>query len=116
MKYIERSTAQNDLMKIRRSNEDSCHFEFYTDGSLINQGTMNSNMTCGFIQVRDRAPYSKFTTNIKLWPSSAKGELIAIILALLTVPDRSDVIIQTDSENTLNRFYNLQKLNFVLTP
>ena len=36
MKYIERSTAQNDLMKIRRSNEDSCQFEFYTDGSLIN--------------------------------------------------------------------------------
>ncbi len=66
IKYIERSTAQNDLMKIRRSNEDSCQFEFYTDGSLINQGTMNSNITCGFIQVGDRAPYSEFTTNIEL--------------------------------------------------
>src|SRR6266542_3826962 len=81
----------------------------------LNQGIMNSNMTCGFIQVGDRASYSEFTTNIELWPSSAKGELTAIILALLTVPDRSDVIIQTDSENTLNRFYDLQKLNFVLT-
>ena len=58
-------------------------------------------MTCGFIQIGDCAPYSEFIINIELWPSSAKEELTAIILALLTVPNWSEVIIQTNSKNAL---------------
>ena len=64
-KYIERSETRNELIRIQKQNEKSRRFEFYTDGSLIEPGTENCNMTSGFIQVGETAEFSQFATNIE---------------------------------------------------
>ncbi len=73
-------------------------------------------MTSGFIQVAETAEFSQFATNIEQWPSSSRGELSAIVSALLTVPPNSEIIIQTDSKNTIDHFNKIEKTNFSLTP
>src|SRR4051812_18050202 len=60
IKYVTHSTARNDLLTIFEQNKPFSRFEFYTDGSLIDFGTQQCNMTCGFIQVADTANYSEF--------------------------------------------------------
>ena len=53
---------------------------------------------------------TNFTTTIKVWPFSLKGELIAVILAVLTTKKNSKITIYTDSLNMINLFVYLKKI------
>ena len=73
-------------------------FQIYTDGSLSQEGN-RCNMGSGWVQVDEehelvlREGFAK----LKDWPSSTKPELIAIWLALFTIPTSCHIYIYSDS-------------------
>jgi ribonuclease HI len=114
-KYIERTSTRNELYKIQEEFKKSKTFEFYTDGSLIEQGTINCALSCAFKQIGKNAPVRSFATELENWPSSIRSELSAIILAIITVPKNSNVTIYTDSLNSIKHIQQLEKNNFIIT-
>jgi len=89
-------TLEQQLQNNRE--RDSNILWFYTDGSLrfIEGG---SKMGAGWVQVDSEGKLclAEGRCRIEAWPSSTKPELVAIWLALLTVPSNSKVVIRTDS-------------------
>ena len=115
-RYFEFSNARNELYSIQRKFKESSKFEFFTDGSLIEVGSEYCSISSGFIQVGSNANYVEFSTTLEHWPSSAKGELMAIVCAIITVPNNSEIIIYTDSENTIKHFKKIEQTKFKLNP
>ena len=52
-------------------------------------------------------PNTVFKTGSTLWPSSSKAESLAILTALLTVPESREVKIFTDSQSCIDNFHKL---------
>ena len=89
-------------------NQDSntC-YEFYTDGSLKSRGSKEVAMGSAWIQTQGPQPNSTFKASPSCWPSSFKAESVAILMALLTVPDRRKVRIYTDSQTCIDTYHKL---------
>src|SRR5207247_9877693 len=81
--------------------ESASKLEFYTDGSLFNQNTLDSSMSFGLIQTHPSSLQVKLSATIDNWPSSLRSELAAILSALLISPKQCDVTIFTDSESII---------------
>ncbi|GBC05218.1 hypothetical protein RclHR1_00610030 [Rhizophagus clarus] len=96
LELLESGLSRNELLIIQKKfaifdNPNCCIFEFFTDGSLIELGTEHCNISCMFAHL-DRSfgiPQVEFYTTIDKWPSAYRGELLAVILALMVVPYRS---------------------------
>ncbi|CAB4385505.1 unnamed protein product [Rhizophagus irregularis] len=119
---LDSSTSRNDLLAIQRTlapfdNNNYYIFEFYTDGSLIELGTEQCNISCAFAQISDLfdIPHVEFYSTIDKWPSAYRGELLAVLLALSVVPKNSKVRINTDSLNVITQFEKLKKSRFSQT-
>ena len=76
---------------------------FYTDGSLKRYENY-VDMGVGWVQIENELEISRFNAKTKVWPSSTRVEVIAILTAILTVNYNSEVSIFTDSKNTLSIF------------
>ncbi|GBC00137.1 hypothetical protein RclHR1_03760001 [Rhizophagus clarus] len=122
LELLEPGLSRNELLIIQRKfaifdNPNCCIFEFFTDGSLIELGTEQCNISCAFAHL-DRSfgiPQVEFYTTIDKWPSAYRGELLAVILALMVVPYRSKVRINIDSLNVITMFEGFKCNNFSLT-
>src|SRR6266487_1834566 len=102
---------QNQLTDIflHFSSIDLDTIEFYTDGSLAkNKSSEKMGMGSGWISLNGNCSFSCSTST---WPSFTRAELLAIYTALLTVPINRSVIIKTDSQAAIDRFY--RSSNFI---
>ncbi|CAB4413093.1 unnamed protein product [Rhizophagus irregularis] len=80
------------------------NIEYYTDGSLANQIIDTNNhshnmadntmVNSAFYTNNEEGKYSVYSS-LSFWPSSTRAEIVAIILALLTAPENSNVTIYT---------------------
>jgi ribonuclease HI len=82
-------------------------YEFYTDGSLKDRGSLKSAMESSWIQTLGPNPNTIFKIGSSSWPSSSKAEALAIFTALLTVPEKRKVKIVTDSQTCIDTFRKL---------
>ncbi|RHZ45287.1 hypothetical protein Glove_682g6 [Diversispora epigaea] len=74
------------------------YLEFYSNGSLTEQGTQHMCMGSAWIQTSGPQLLSTFSCGVSSWPSSSHAEVIAIFTALLTAPSQCKVKINTDSQ------------------
>jgi ribonuclease HI len=86
-------------------------FQFYTDGSLGNTPDQEKKMGAAWLQTKGPNPGNFYLASITDWPSSCKAELVAIILAIVTVPQSSKVEIVTDSASCIDTYNRLSKPN-----
>ena len=92
-------------------------FEFYTDGSLINRGAKEeeTKMGAAWLQSKGPTPSSNFVCGVQNWPSSCRAEATAILIAILTVPREKVIKIYTDSQNCIDTFKKVAKIDPKLT-
>ncbi|PKY32287.1 hypothetical protein RhiirB3_450369 [Rhizophagus irregularis] len=55
-RYIDFSESRNDLLRIQQQLSDTSTLTFYTDGSLIDNGSESCSMSFGFAQACDLSP------------------------------------------------------------
>jgi ribonuclease HI len=84
-------------------------FQFYTDGSLGRVQDQSLRMGAAWIQTDGSNPGRSFQAAVDNWPSSTRAELVAIILAILSVPNDSAVEIRTDSSSCINSYAKIIK-------
>jgi ribonuclease HI len=65
-------------------------------------------MGAAWLQEKGPNPGSSFQAGVDNWPSALRAELVAIILTLLVLPQRSQVEIRTDSATCINTLQKLQ--------
>ncbi|CAG8669182.1 11380_t:CDS:2 [Rhizophagus irregularis] len=61
-RYIDFSESRNDLLRIQQQLSDTSTLTFYTDGSLIDNGSESCSMSFGFAQACDLSPKVLFTS------------------------------------------------------
>jgi len=88
---------------------DALSFQFYTDGSLGNSSDGEKRMGAAWVQTEGPNQGNFFAAGVTDWPSSYRAEIVAIILAMLTVPQNSEIEIVTDSASCINTFHRLYK-------
>jgi len=84
-------------------------YQFYTDGSLGKAHDQSSRMGAAWLQTEGPNPGRTFQAGIDNWPSSTRAELVAILLATLSVPNGSIVEIRTDSAACIATFETINK-------
>ena len=72
-------------------------------------------MGIGWVQILNNQVLYQFSASIKLWPSSYKAELMAILSAITTVSCDSQVHIFTDSQSIISKYQTLITLNHAST-
>jgi len=65
LRYIKESSVNEILTDIQRKFRNYLHFDFYTDGSLINHKTEQSSMSCAFYQTNPLSPNTTFNTTLE---------------------------------------------------
>ncbi|RHZ83397.1 hypothetical protein Glove_95g62 [Diversispora epigaea] len=86
------------------NNFSTQYLEFYSDGSLTEQGTQHMRMGSAWIQTSGPQLLSTFLCGVSSWPSSSHAEVIAIFTALLIAPSQCKVKINTDSQTCIDTF------------
>ncbi|RHZ54202.1 hypothetical protein Glove_429g60 [Diversispora epigaea] len=86
------------------NNFSTQYLEFYSDGSLTEQGTQHMRMGSAWIQTSGPQLLSTFSCGVSSWPSSSHAEVIAIFTALLTAPSQCKVKINTNSQTYIDTF------------
>src|SRR5581483_10261530 len=109
LRYLEHSVDREYLLKIQSTFANINTLEFYTDGSLINQGSIESNMTFGFWETTTNTTFTSASTR---YPSSYHAEVFAILTCLITSPHQSRIKIFTDSQSALLVFNNYKRNNY----
>jgi ribonuclease HI len=99
--------AAQTLQLIAQNNSLHSQFTFYTDGSVNNITNNGCKMSIGWIQIQDETILHQYSAEIKLWPSSYKAELIAILSAITTCPKMSTITIYTDSQSIISKYNKL---------
>jgi len=61
-------------------------------------------MNIGWIQIQNNTIIETYSSRIKLWPSSYKAELMAILSAICICPRNSNIQIYTDSLSVISKF------------
>ncbi|PKK65253.1 hypothetical protein RhiirC2_786430 [Rhizophagus irregularis] len=79
-------------------------FQFYSDGSVSDIGTINSRSGFGWLQTNPLVPQLSFTGSTIFFPSSFKSESMAILTILLVLPFNATCHIYTDSQNCIDTF------------
>ncbi|GBC02443.1 hypothetical protein RclHR1_04620010 [Rhizophagus clarus] len=119
-KWLDDRELQDTLMNIKQAiqegwKDDAVNrkLDIYTDGSLTTSQYRNTishyksdnyyvSMGAGvYIKDQQNREY-KIATKVRNWPSSTRSEIIAILLALMAVPEEADVVIYTDSKCALD--------------
>ncbi|CAB5138786.1 unnamed protein product [Rhizophagus irregularis] len=106
-RWIKQDTLKQELTNIRHQLKSLKNIEYYTDGSLANRTIDNNDLLhradnttvdlgAVFYTSNELGEFSVYSC-LSLWPSSTRAEIVAIFLALLTVPENSNVTIYTDS-------------------
>ena len=72
-------------------------------------------MGIGWVQILNNQVLHQFLASIKLWPSSYKVELMAILSAITTVSCNSQVLIFTDSQLIISKYQTQITLNHAST-
>jgi ribonuclease HI len=109
---IESEEHREGLIKEYRLNyhrDQTKDFQFYTDGSLGNTVDQDRRMGAAWLQTKGPNQDNFYITGVTDWPSSCRAELVAIILAVLTVPQTSKVEIVTDSASCISTYNRLVK-------
>ncbi|PKB97445.1 hypothetical protein RhiirA5_433146 [Rhizophagus irregularis] len=79
-------------------------FQFYSDGSVSDIGTINSRSGFGWLQTNPLVPQLSFTGSTIFFSSSFKSESLAILTILLVLPFNATCHIYTDSQNCIDTF------------
>ena len=109
---IDSEEHKENLIREYRLNHNSDQvrdFQFYTDGSLGSAKNQEKRMGAAWLQTKGPNQDNFFATGVTDWPSSHRAELVAIILAVLTVPQASRVKIVTDSVSCIHTYNRLIK-------
>ena len=85
------------------------HVTYYTDGSVQNLGLSNISSASAWIETSTVTPTTYATSIENEWTSSTKAELIAVLTAMLTAPEHSQVDIYLDSKAVIDKFKSLAK-------
>jgi len=118
-KFINFSIDRNQLIEINNhlNLQNERRFEIYTDGSVCDFGKEQCVISFGFIILMDNQLLHKFRSEISYFPSSNKAELLAVISALIVLPNHSEITIYTDSNNVITEYYNIiDRNNFDISP
>ncbi|PKB99820.1 hypothetical protein RhiirA5_429120 [Rhizophagus irregularis] len=91
------------------------NFEFYSDGSVSDIGTINSKSGFGWLQTNPLIPQLSFNGSSIFFPSSFKSESLAILTILLVLPFNATCHIYTDSQNCIDIF-NQRLLSPTISP
>ncbi|CAB4485285.1 unnamed protein product [Rhizophagus irregularis] len=91
------------------------NFEFYSDGSVFNIGTIDSKSGFGWVQTDPSVPITTFNGSTIFFPSSFKSESLAILTILITLPPHATCKIYTDSQNCIDTF-NSRLNSSVISP
>src|SRR5207248_7992289 len=65
---MDRTVFKRQLRDSSLQLESASKLEFYTDGSLFNQNTLDSLMSFGLIQTHPSSPQVKLSATIDNWP------------------------------------------------
>ncbi|CAB4425258.1 unnamed protein product [Rhizophagus irregularis] len=113
-RWIDDDNLKAQLIDIRNILAERTEVEYYTDGSLMpsiptsvgkqNPNLVYTNMGAAFCVNNESALSAQ--TNLSLWPSSTRAELVAIFLALLTGPTNAKIRIYTDSQSAIYMINN----------
>ncbi|PKB94072.1 hypothetical protein RhiirA5_404900 [Rhizophagus irregularis] len=113
-RWIDDDNLKAQLIDIRNILAERTEVEYYTDGSLMpsiptsvgkqNPNLVYTNMGAAFCV--NNEPALSAQTNLSLWPSSTRAELVAIFLALLTGPMNAKIRIYTDSQSAIYMINN----------
>ncbi|GES77440.1 ribonuclease H-like domain-containing protein [Rhizophagus clarus] len=105
-RWIEDDNLKIRLIEIRKALAERITVEYYTDGSFTSNfptsadiqdtNLIHTNMGAAFCV--NNEPSLSAQTNLSLWTSSTRSELVAIFMALLTSPIDAKVKIYTDSQ------------------
>lgn len=97
-----------------KTNLDGKNFYFYTDGSMINHAIEFVAVAGAFIQVdkTQQTEISRSGYKIESFPSAFKGEMLAILLTLFTVPDDAVIHIFTDSLGAISLLEHDNAFNY----
>src|SRR6266498_1696752 len=94
-----------DFIKLFRSRSS---FTFYTDGSVMNLGSLAIKAGCAWCEINTVVP-STFQAAVAVdWISSTKAELMAVLTAVATLPSDCNVQIYTDSKALIDKFHLIQ--------
>jgi ribonuclease HI len=110
-RFISKGRSLQELSTIQSRFSSSSRLEFYTDGSLIRQNSLDSNLSCAFIQTYGFAVPTTFCAQLENFPSSTKAETVAILLSLLVAPASCAVSIFTDSQAAIDIFGHVTSTN-----
>ena len=111
---IESGEHRESIIKEYRLNQSQHRipkFQFYTDGSMKNSVDHEKSMGAAWLQTEGPNQGNFFTAGVTDWPSPHRAELVAIILAILTVPQESEVEIVTDSASCISTYNRIAKPN-----
>jgi len=89
--------------------------DFYTDGSLLHEGTLSAIMGFAWIQINASAPQRRFAASAILGPSAYKAELLAILLAVQVAPPNCYINFFTDCQNILSHADQVSSGGFLNT-
>ena len=94
-----------ELLKSKNQN----NWIAYTDGSLqrfnIDNNTHTSQGFGWHILAEDNITIlTEFNAASKAWPSSTRMELLAVLTLVSILPQNSEIIIRTDSNNVITKF------------
>jgi hypothetical protein len=103
--YLQALTEEYKTNKDSNFQQPYC---FYTDGSHRKARDQTIKMGAAWLQEKGPNPGSSFQAGVDNWPSALRAELVAIILTLLVLPQRSQVEIRTDSATCINTLQKLQ--------
>ncbi|RHZ90134.1 hypothetical protein Glove_7g44 [Diversispora epigaea] len=103
-KFIASQHYSTLLSTVFYNNFSTQYLEFFSDGSLTEQGTQHMRMGSAWIQTSGPQLLSTFSCGVLSWPSSSHAEVIAIFTALLTAPSQCKVKINTDSQTCIDTF------------
>jgi ribonuclease HI len=103
--YIQALAEEYRMNKYSNYQQTYC---FYTDGSFGKAKDLTLRMGAAWLQEKGPNPGRFFQAGVDNWPSALRAELVAIILALLVVPQKSQIEIRTDNSTCINTFQKLQ--------
>ena len=90
------------LRSLAHDFSNTCTLDFYTDGSLLYEGTLSAIMGFAWIQTNASAPQRQFAASANLGPSAYKAELLAILLAVQVAPPNCYINFFTVCQNILS--------------
>jgi len=108
LNIFENNQQTQKLQLIAHNNLSCTDLTFYTDGSVSNIMTERCKMGIGWVQIQDETIIHNYSAEIKLWPSSYKAELMAILSAISTCPRCSHITIYTDSQSIISKYNKLK--------